>query len=325
MPRKPTSKKSKKYLDKDDIELALISDEDDDELDKIIISDDEEDEEEEDDVPSRDILEVIDKNGKTITLEGKDLEKYLLEAAPFTIGEVTDEFLPISPHPDRDCHSPQLSETDAPPDSGPLSDPISPQPLYEVRPSTPPPPDRQADTNSHPSPALDQHTTIHPPSDRDCNSPQLSETDAPPDSGPLGHPISPQQLYEVRLSTPPPPDRQEDTNSPRPSVSDRIISFRPQPPLEYPSPALDQHTTTTPSSDRDCDSPQLSETDAPPDSDPIDFRPSTPPSPDWDEDTISSPPPASHQLSPAQDQHTTTPPPTDRLSLRAVLWILILH
>jgi hypothetical protein len=30
-------------------------------------------------------------------------------------------------------------------------------------------------------------------------------------------------------------------------------------------------------------------------------------------------------LSPAQDQHTTTPPPTDRLSLRAVLWILILH
>jgi hypothetical protein len=28
-------------------------------------------------------------------------------------------------------------------------------------------------------------------------------------------------------------------------------------------------------------------------------------------------------LSPAQDQHTTTPPPTDRLSLRAVLWILI--
>ena len=258
MPRKPTSKKSKKYLDKDDIELALISDEDDDELDKIIISEDEEDEEEEDDVPPRDILEVTDKHGKTITLEGEALEKYLLEAAPFTIGEVTDEFLPISPHPDRDCHSPQLSETDAPPDSGPLSDPISPQPLYEVRPSTPPP-----------------------------------------------------------------PDRQEDTNSPRPSVSDRIISFRPQPPLEYPSPALDQHTTTTPSSDRDCDSPQLSETDAPPDSDPIDFRPSTPPSPDWDEDTISSPPPASDQLSPAQDQHTTTPPPTDRLSLRAVLWILI--
>jgi hypothetical protein len=28
-------------------------------------------------------------------------------------------------------------------------------------------------------------------------------------------------------------------------------------------------------------------------------------------------------LFPAQDQHTTTPPPTDRLSLRAVLWILI--
>jgi hypothetical protein len=322
MPRKPTSKKSKKYFDEHDIELALLSDEDDDELDKIIISEDEEDEEDEEeevDVPPREILEVIDKNGKIITYEGEELEKFVLEAAPFTIGEITDEFLPITPHPDRDCHSPQLSETDAPPDSGPLGDPISPQPLYEVRPSTPPPPDRQEDTNSpppsdsdriishrpqppleyplttHPSP-LDQHTTIHPPSDRDCHSPQLSETDAPPDSGPLGDPISPQPLYEVRPSTPPPPDRQEDTNSPPPSDSGRIISFRPQPPLEY--------TTTTPSSDRDCDSPQLSETDAPPDSDPIEFRPSTPPSPDWDEDTISPPPPAS-----------------DRLSLRAVLWI----
>jgi hypothetical protein len=96
-----------------------------------------------------------------------------------------------------------------------------------------------------------------------------------------------------------------------------------------PSPQLPPDDTLTitppPPSPTNIKRREKPETDAPPDSDPIEFRPSTPPSHDYDEDTISSPPPASDQLSPAQDQHTTTPPPTDRLSLRAVLWILIWH